>query len=194
MDERKYGKLVDFVHMLINQSYSGQSDLHFIDATCGNGFDTLFLSKLAGTKGHIKAFDIQPQAVERTTLLLNSNMEFINYEIILDSHEFIPKYISNKIDAAVFNLGYLPFSDKTVTTKGDITVNAIKNIIPLLKENGKIFITTYITHDTGNEIHDIFKFLSSLDKTNYNVLHINIINKENTPPELFIIEKIEKNA
>lgn len=192
MDERKYGKLVDFVHMLINQSYSEQSDLNLIDATCGNGFDTLFLCKLAGTKGHVKAFDIQPQAVERTTLLLNSNMDFVNYEIILDSHEFISKYLSSSIDAAIFNLGYLPFSDKTVTTKGDTTIKAMQSIIPLLKDNGKIFVTTYIAHDTGNEIHDLVKFFSSLDKTNYNVLHINIINKENTPPELFIIEKNEK--
>lgn len=190
MDDIKYGKLVDFVHMLLKQSYNGQDNLNFIDATCGNGFDTLFLCKLAGINGHVKAFDIQYQAIERTTSLLNSNLEFNNYEIILDSHEFITKYISSKIDAAVFNLGYLPFSDKTVTTKGDTTATAIQNLIPYLKENGRIFITTYISHDTGDEIKEIFKFLSSLNKSKFNVLHINLINKENTPPELFIIEKM----
>lgn len=189
MDYIKYGKLVDFVHMLISQSYNGQGNLNFIDATCGNGFDTLFLCKLAGVNGHVKAFDIQQQAIERTTSLLNSNLEFKNYEIILDSHELIPKYISCNIDTVVFNLGYLPFSDKTVATKWDTTVAAIQNIMPYLKDNGKIFITTYITHDTGEEIKEIFKFLSSLDKSKFNVLHINLINKENTPPELFIIEK-----
>ncbi|MGD9567847.1 MAG: class I SAM-dependent methyltransferase [Sedimentibacter sp.] len=189
MDEIKYGKLVDFVHMLLNQSYCGKNNLNFIDATCGNGFDTLFLCKLAGADGNIKAFDIQQQAIERTTALLKGNLEYINYEIILDSHEFIPKYLSSYIDAAVFNLGYLPFSDKTVTTKGDTTVNAIQNLIPCLNNNGRIYITTYITHDTGDEINEIYNLLSGLDKSKYNVLHINLVNKENTPPELFIIEK-----
>ncbi len=190
MEEVKYGKLVDFVHILINNSYKNKDNLNFIDATCGNGFDTLFLCKLAGKNGYVKAFDIQEQAIERTSNLLKSNLEFINYKIILDSHEFIKKYINDYIDAAVFNLGYLPFSDKTVTTKGDTTIKAIQDLIPHLSENGRIYITTYITHDTGNEIKELYNYLSSMDKSKYNILHINLINKNNTPPELFIIEKM----
>lgn len=188
MEDVKYGKLVDFVHMLIKQSYAGNENLNFVDATCGNGFDTLFLCKTAGESGHVKAFDIQVQAIERTGTLLSSNLEFVNYELILDSHEFINKHLAGNIDAAIFNLGYLPFSDKTIATKGNTTVMAIQNLIPYLKTGGKIFITTYITHDTGDEIKVIYDYLSALDKSKYNVLHINLINKENTPPELFIIE------
>ena len=107
----------------------------------------------------------------------------------MNSHEFISNYLNDNIDAAVFNLGYLPFSDKAVATKGETTVKAIQHILPFLKKDGRIFITTYITHDTGDEIKDIYNFLSELDKSKYNVLHINLINKENTPPELFIVEK-----
>lgn len=189
MLDGKYGKLVDFVHVLINHSYSGHDNLNFVDATCGNGFDTLFLCKLAGKNGRVTGLDVQKEAVERTITLLSSNLEFVNYDIILESHEFINNHITNKIDAAVFNLGYLPYSDKTITTKGDTTLRALKNIIPLLNDDGRIYITTYITHDTGDEIKEILNFLKSLDKTKFNVLHINLINKENTPPELFIIEK-----
>lgn len=189
MKDGKYGKLVDFIHMLLSQSYGKFESLNFVDATCGNGFDTLYLCKLAGIKGHVKAFDIQEQAIERTNTLLSSNLGFVNYEIILDSHEFINKYLTSKIDAAIFNLGYLPYSDKTVTTKGDVTVKAVQNLLPHLKEEGRIFITTYITHDTGDEIKDMLSYLSTLDKSKYNVLNINLINKNNTPPELFIIEK-----
>lgn len=185
----KYGKVVDFVHMLINASYGGKENINFVDATCGNGFDTLFLCKIAGVTGNVKGFDIQEQAIERTKNLLESNLEFINYELIKDSHEFINKYISVQIDAALFNLGYLPFSDKKVTTKPDTTVNAINNLLPLLKPNGRIYITTYISHDTGHEIKEINDMLIKLDKAIYNVIHISIINKENFPPELFIIEK-----
>ena len=186
----KYGKIVDFVHMLINESYGGSEGLHFVDATCGNGFDSLFLCKVAGSSGHVSAFDIQEQAIERTTTLLGSNLEYKNYEIIKDSHEVINQYLSDKIDVALFNLGFLPFSDKKVTTKPETTVNAIKNLLPILKTNGRIFITTYISYDTGHEVKEINQFLLNLDKAEYNVIHIKIINKENFPPELYIIEKI----
>lgn len=191
MKKVKYGKLVEFVHMLIEQSCCGHQVLNFIDATCGNGFDTLFLCRAAGENGHVLAFDIQEQAIERTKMLLKSNLNFLNYEIIKDSHEFISEYLTSGsgIDAAIFNLGYLPFSDKAVSTKGDVTVKSIQNLLPYLNPDGRIFITTYIAHDTGDEIKIIYSYLSSLDKSKYNVLHVNLINKENMPPELFMIEK-----
>ena len=190
MDGIKYGKIADFVHLLINESYGGKEGIQFVDATCGNGFDTLFLCKVAGINGHVSAFDIQDMAVERTAALLNSNLEFKNYDIIKDSHENIGQYISGKIDAAIFNLGYLPFSDTTVTTNPETTYNAIKNILPILNNDGRIYVTTYITQYSGHEIKEISPLLSTLNKRDYNVIHINIINKENVPPELFIIEKM----
>ena len=189
MEKTKYGKIVDFVHMLIKNSYFGQDDLQFVDATCGNGFDTLFLCNIAGSSGHVKAFDIQDQAIERTKTLLEDNIKFNNYEIIKDSHELISKYLTSNIDVAIFNLGYLPFSDKTITTKVDTTLSAVKNLLPYLKDNGRIYITTYISHDIGHEIKEIHSYLSTLDKSKYNVLHVSIENKENSPPELYIVEK-----
>ena len=36
-----------------------------IDATCGNGHDTLLLCRLAGSDGLTAGFDIQEQAVEK---------------------------------------------------------------------------------------------------------------------------------
>jgi 16S rRNA C1402 N4-methylase RsmH len=185
----RYGKVVDFVHLLIQSSYGDIENNNFIDATCGNGFDTLFLCKVAGSSGHVMAFDIQEQAIERTITLLETNLSYKNYEVIRDSHELINKYLKEKIDVALFNLGYLPYSDKKVTTKSETTVNAIKNLLPSLKSGSRIFITSYISHDTGHEIKEVNEFLKNLDKNDYNVIHIKIINKENNPPELFIIEK-----
>ena len=189
MNDVKYGKIVDFVHMLIRESYEGRSELSFVDATCGNGFDALFLCKVAGVFGQVMAFDIQDQAIGRTTTLLEANLDYNNYKIIKDSHEFIDKYLTDKIDVALFNLGYLPFSDKEVTTTPEVTVNAINKILSLLKDDGRVYITTYISHDSGKEIKEINQFLMNLNKKDYNVINVRIINKENTPPELFIIEK-----
>ena len=194
MDNLKYGKIVEFVHLLITQSYLGKSDLNLVDATCGNGFDTLFLCSIAGQSGHVTAFDVQDQAVERTESLLSSNLSYKNFNIIKDSHEFINKYVSEKISACLFNLGYLPFSDKKITTNPVTTIKAIENLLPMLNDDGRIYITTYISHDSGHEIKEVNDFLINLNKSQYNVIHIRIINKEHFPPELFIVEKTEKNA
>ena len=37
-----------------------------VDATMGNGKDTLFLAELVGETGHVYAFDVQAEAVART--------------------------------------------------------------------------------------------------------------------------------
>jgi len=188
LTDDKYGKIVCFIHNLIRMSYMGQDNLNLVDATCGNGFDTLFLCNIAGKTGHVTGFDIQREAIERTNDLLKRDMDYTNYRLINDSHEFISKYISS-LDVCIFNLGYLPQFDKKIKTDGDTTVAAINNLIPLLNKNGRIYITAYITHDTGEEYMKISEFLTSLNNSEYNVLHIRLINKSNSPPEIFIVEK-----
>jgi SAM-dependent methyltransferase len=187
--DMKYGHLAEMVHFLIRGSYEGKENLNFLDLTCGNGYDTLFLSNLAGAEGRVTGLDIQDEAVERTKKLLKENRRFNNYTIIRDSHEFIENYIRDKIDAAVYNLGYLPLSKKDITTKPETTIRSLNSLLPYLKDSGRIYITAYITHDKGYEIYKISDYLTHLDKRLYNCIRINLINKDNTPPELLIIEQ-----
>lgn len=187
--DKKYGQISELTHFLMEASYFGKKNLRFVDLTCGNGYDTLFLSNLAGPSGSVTAFDIQAAAVERTKTLLQDNGKFKNYVIINDSHEFIGKYLTEKIDAAVFNLGYLPQYNKEIFTKPDTTICSLSSLIPYLKDSGRIYIAAYIAHDKGHEITKISEYLNKLSKKEYNVLQIKVINKENTPPELFIVEK-----
>ena len=42
----------------------------YLDATCGNGHDTLFLCSVAGENGRVIGLDIQPQAAANTNALL----------------------------------------------------------------------------------------------------------------------------
>ena len=85
-----------------------------VDATCGNGNDTLFLAQSAAKK--VYAFDIQQQAIDSTLKLLQTNNCLEKCEVILDSHSNFDNYISEPIKAVVFNLGYLPNADHTITT------------------------------------------------------------------------------
>lgn len=189
MFDIKYGQIVDFVHFLVENSYKNKEDLTFIDATAGNGLDTLFLCNLAKNKGYVYAFDIQEDAINRTKTLLEKNF-FTNYMLIVDSHENVLEYIEDKqIDVALFNLGYLPNSDKKIRTNYNTSINAIKNILSRLSNQGRIYVSAYKLHDKGEEASYIHKFISSLNKREYNVIQIRLLNKENSPPEIYIIEK-----
>lgn len=191
MQDIKYGKLVEFVHLLIEASYSSKKNTCFIDATCGNGFDTLFLCKTANSNGIVKGFDIQKEAIERTKKLLTEEGVFENFELIHDSHEHINKYINTKIDCVVYNLGYLPNSNKEIKTHKDSTILSINNLLPLLKEDGRIFVIAYSLHDDGNEANALYEFVKKLDKNKYNVMNQSLLNKQNSPPQLIIIENNE---
>src|SRR5690625_7389394 len=75
--------ILNYAHHLLEESIN-KGEL-VIDATCGNGNDTVFLSELVGREGHVLAFDIQKQAIQNTKNLLNNN-EFNNVSVIHDSH------------------------------------------------------------------------------------------------------------
>lgn len=128
---------------------NSQKKMHAIDATCGNGYDMVFLTKVF--KNTVYGFDIQKEAIQKTHQLLKKE-QAKNYELILDSHENIGKHLfqlKNKISVVVFNLGYLPGSDKKITTNYKKTIKAIDECYKLLCQKGIILITVYKGHDEG---------------------------------------------
>lgn len=181
--------IIPFAHDLLNRTI--QLGDTVVDATCGNGNDTLFLSELVGTTGHVYAFDIQEQAIETTRELLQNN-ERNNVTLIHDSHALIERYIdeATTLAAGVFNLGYLPRSDKAIITKPDSTIQAIETLLPLLKKNGLLVLVVYAGHPGGmEEKNAVVQFVSQLEQQQYFVLKYGFINLVNEPPFVIAIEK-----
>lgn len=79
-----------------------------VDGTMGNGYDTEWLAGLAGKDGHVFGFDIQPEAVERTRTRLEAAGLLERATLICDGHQKLAEYVKEPLDAAVFNLGWLP--------------------------------------------------------------------------------------
>lgn len=142
--------ILNYSHHLLEEIISPGETV--IDATCGNGNDTLFLSKLVGDTGEVIALDIQEQAIDNTDRLLMEH-NCANVSLVLDSHENIGDYLFHDIEigGAIFNLGYLPKSDKSIITKGESTVKAIDTILKYLKKNGRIILVVYYGHEGGQE-------------------------------------------
>ncbi len=160
-----------------------------VDATCGNGGDTIFLAELVGACGKVFGFDIQKEAIENTKQRLkNANLED-RVQLILDGHQTMGDYLKEEMaDAFVFNLGYLPKGDHSLHTKSDTTILAIETALEHLKKEGIIAISIYHGGDSGYEERDrVLSYLESLDKHHYNVIIHTYSNKPNDPPILAII-------
>lgn len=139
-----------------------KEDDYVIDATTGNGNDTLFFATLV-TKGQVFGFDIQKEAILATQEKVK---DFPNVSLYQDSHENILNLkLAKKVKIILFNLGYLPNGDKTITTKASSTLKAIQNGLQILDENGKILVVIYPGHAEGKK--EKAEILNWLKNNNY---------------------------
>ncbi len=191
--DKKYSK-----HLDLAQNYWKkflEKDDIVIDATCGNGHDSLFLAKiyLENSKGLLFCFDIQEKAIDSTLLLLRQNLSIEHLKRIVlynYSHEDLGKYVQHKANLIVYNLGYLPNHDKTITTKKETTISSLKSALSLLADRGAISIMCYPGHDEGeHEEKALLSFAESLDSKLYSVCYHNWINRKKSPTLLWIEKK-----
>lgn len=178
-------------NIIKNHLYNGDI---VIDATIGNGHDTLFLAKQVGFQGVIFGFDIQQQAIDATQLRLTSEGIKNNIKLFLSNHREIKQHIPvnyhSLIKVITFNLGYLPGSDKQITTEKHSTLLAIQDSLELLNTNGLITIIAYPGHPSGAiECDALTEWSAHLNPNQYK---LNIIKSsiKSSAPRLFVIQKL----
>ena len=138
-----------------------------VDMTVGNGNDTLFLANISKK---VFGFDIQDVAIENTKKLLRENNVY-NYELFNISHEKINdvlKEYEKNIKLILFNLGYLPCGDKSITTNHKTTLNAVKNSFSMLSSNGLILIVFYPHPEGKTEAQVVLEYLNK-NKLKYTI-------------------------
>ena len=164
----------------------------FIDATAGNGHDTLFLAQHIEKGSKILAFDIQKSAILQTRQLLQKYDLAPKVTCILDSHANISNYLEQDelVRLAIFNLGYLPGSDKKIITTPPSTLEAIQILLDRLEKKGKIIVVSYYGHNGGLEEKDsVEELITALPQKEWSVLKYQFINQINCPPICYVIEK-----
>lgn len=165
-----------------------------IDATMGNGNDTLLLSSLCGETGQVIAFDIQELALTNTRKRLADNNAPHNYRLILDSHTHMAKYVRPEtVSCIVFNLGYLPGGSHQLATKGETSIQALQTGLSLLKKGGMISLCIYSGGDSGFEERDaVLSWLTSLNPREFLVIRTDYYNRPNNPPIPILIIKMQQ--
>ena len=143
------------------------SNDYVVDMTVGNGNDTLFLANISKK---VFGFDIQDVAIDNTKKLLRENNVY-NYELFNISHEKINdvlKEYEKNIKLILFNLGYLPCGDKSITTNHKTTLNAVKNSFSMLSSNGLILIVFYPHPEGKTEAQVVLEYLKK-NKLEYTI-------------------------
>ncbi len=158
-----------------------------LDATCGNGHDTLFLCQLI-TKGRILAVDLQKEAIDKTKDRVQESYPKANVEYIQTCHSKIAQLTEPEtVDLIIYNLGYLPGSDKRVITAPSSTIKSLESALTLLRPGGYIIVTTYSGHEGGlEEERAVLAFAASLSSNQFTVSHTRWISLENSPTVLAI--------
>ncbi len=160
-----------------------------VDATVGNGYDTLYMAQLVSPTGRVYGFDIQEQAVQTTAELVAKNGYSGIVKLFQASHECLSDYVAEPVDAIVFNLGYLPGGDHRIITRPDSTIKAVREGLALLNPAGIICLVVYTGHPGGREEQQALEeFLQSLDKKEFCTGKLVFLNREKAP-YLIIIEK-----
>ena len=180
-------RMTDMAHLLLAQ-YVQEGDT-VIDATAGNGYDTLFLAQKVGDAGIVHAFDVQREAIENTRERLKDHNLSHRVRLHHTTHTDISK-LNTPVKAVVFNLGYLPGSDKEIVTQGATTCGAVAAALSLLQSGGAVVIVLYRGHAGGEqEAADVEAYVRQLSHSSYVVSKYEHINVSPTSPYILLIVK-----
>ena len=183
MSRPRLPSAVELAHQLIRERLS-QGDTA-VDATVGNGHDTVFLASIVGSEGRVIGFDIQEEAIRKTVAKTSG---FNQVTLHLESHELIGKLVSGEVQAVMFNLGYLPGGDKSITTRPESTIKALNLSTNLLSGGGLITIAVYGGHPGGEqEATALEEWSRQLPQEGFGVAKYQFLNQRNSPPYLLVI-------
>lgn len=189
----KVEKILPFAKNLLNKAVKSGDVV--VDATVGNGYDTVFLAELVGQSGQVFGFDIQEEAIVASKERLQQQCLSERVTIFHTGHELLSQLIPNiyhgKVSAAIFNLGYLSGSDKTIVTRPETTIAAIQQLLEIMAPEGIIILVIYHGHKGGAEERDsLLAYSQQIDQQTAHVLQYQFINQQNHPAFIIAIEKI----
>lgn len=172
-----------------------------VDGTAGNGHDTLFLARLVGARGLVHAFDVQPRALARTAERLAAAGLEERVALHGRGHEELAAALAShgvwppRITAAMFNLGFLPGSDRSLTTRPDTTLTALDALLPLMVPGGVVSLHVYAGHPGGaDEAAGLDRRLAELDWDRWRVARYEFANKPRNPERLLLLLRLPDHA
>lgn len=186
--------------------------LILVDATAGRGYDTLFLAQCAaenfqkrqtvahGTR-HIVAFDVQQSSLDQVRQRLAEAKITSQVHLLHIGHEHLELSLRHLIEeqslpdlivAIMFNLGFLPGSDKSIVTRPETTIAALQGVSHVLCPHGIATIHCYSGHLGGQEeCAAVLDFAEKLPWKEWRVLSLCQLNKDRNKEYLVLMERLK---
>jgi ubiquinone/menaquinone biosynthesis C-methylase UbiE len=157
-----------------------------IDATAGNGHDTLFLAECAGETGRVLAIDVQEAALVSARSRLTEAGLCGRVEFFHESHARIGNRAHDGTVAVImFNLGYLPGDCHELTTESPETLAALGAACRVLKSGGILTVVCYPGHAAGAvEAEAVETWMASLTVDGWRVAKYGAIGTRRPAPFL----------
>lgn len=162
-----------------------------IDATAGNGHDTLFLARLVGNSGRVLAFDIQPGAIEASRRKIEAAGLSARVAFHHASHARLGQFTPpESAHAVVFNLGYLPGAPHGIITEAAETLRALDAAGTALTPGGLLAAVCYPGHEGGGrEAADVEAWFSALPEAGWRIVKFSVPGTLRPAPFLLAAEK-----
>ncbi len=163
---------VEILHLLLS-AYLHEGD-SAIDATSGNGYDTVFLANCVGESGKVIAIDLQENAIKATRQRCEAASHHNSVSYYQMCHSKLAQIATpSPVAAAIFNLGYLPKADHKFTTSAETTIAGLSAAYAQLKIGGILAVVCYTGHPGGPEesaaVEEYFEKLPGHHTTRYGV-------------------------
>jgi predicted methyltransferase len=162
-----------------------------VDATAGNGHDTAFLGHSVGPSGRVFAFDVQTAAIAATAGRVT---DLPHVTLIHAGHEHLATHLppdaKGRLAAVMFNLGYLPGTDKTIITQPDTTTRALSQALDFLKPGGCLTLMLYEGHVGGKAEADAVRAIARALPSAFAATHHTKLNTGALQPELVVIQRL----
>jgi len=173
-------------HLLLGQVIR-PGDL-VIDATAGNGHDTLFLATAVGEGGRVLAFDVQAAAIDATRGRLEAAGLAGRVTLIEGSHAGIADHAAaGTVAAVMFNLGYLPGHDHGRITEAGETIAALDASARVLRRGGLLSVVCYPGHlGGGHEAESVGEWFFKRAAEGWTVTRHGAIGCRRPPPFLLL--------
>ena len=100
-------------------------------------------------------------------------------------------YVPTKsASAVVFNLGYLPGGDYSITTTAEETIEGLTAALDTIRTGGIVTVVLYDGHEEGVREKDyVLEWVRTLDSAKYHVAYVSMPNQKNNPPEIVWITR-----
>lgn len=164
-----------------------------VDATAGNGNDTEFLAQAVEENGLVLAFDVQAEAIANTRKRLEDSRMAGRVRLVNDSHDRIRAFVEpgQLLAASMFNLGFLPGSGSSLTTKAESTIAALMQVEQLTMPGGIINVHCYLGQKGGFEESDaVSSWMTKLLWQDWRVARYEFCNKAMNREILFMAQKV----